>query len=166
MIRHLPETINTEEILKNIQTILIVGVIAALSACASTPNSGNVYRAGETQNEQSIRMGYVESVREVTIDKGQTGVGTLTGAAIGGVAANSNIGGGNGAAVAGLVGAVVGGIVGQNVEKNLSQGKGYEITVKLDNGELKAIVQDADEAFRVGDRVRLLSNGRKTRVTH
>jgi len=41
-----------------------------------------------------------------------------------------------------------------------------EITVRLDNGELKAITQDADESFRPGDRVRLLSDRRTTRVTH
>jgi outer membrane lipoprotein SlyB len=152
--------------LKKLQTILALSAIAALSACASTTNSGTVYRAGETQNEQSIRMGYVESVREVTIEKGETGVGVVTGAALGGVAAHSGIGGGNGANAAALVGAVVGGIVGQNIEKNIARGKGYEITVKLDNGDLKAVVQDADEAFRVGDRIRLVSNGRKTRVTH
>jgi outer membrane lipoprotein SlyB len=38
--------------------------------------------------------------------------------------------------------------------------------VRLDNGELRAITQDADEPFRIGERVRLLSNGRTTRVTH
>ena len=34
------------------------------------------------------------------------------------------------------------------------------------DGLLPAIVQDADELFRPGERVRLLSDGRKTRVTH
>lgn len=43
---------------------------------------------------------------------------------------------------------------------------GLEITVKLDNGELRAIVQEADEMFQPGERVRLLSSGGVTRVTH
>lgn len=137
-----------------------------LSACAVAPNSGNVYRAGEAQNEQIIRMATVESVREVTIDKGANGVGKLSGAALGGIAAGSNIGRGNGSVAAAVVGAIAGGIIGDNVEANLTKTRGLEITVKLDNGELRAIVQDADEVFKAGERVRLLSHGKTTRVTH
>ncbi len=147
--------------------IIIIAAVAGLSACASTtPTSNSVYRPYQTQNEQSIRMGSVESVREVVIDKGQSGVGTVAGAALGGIAAGSTIGGGNGAIAAGLVGAVVGGLVGQKVESNMNRSRGLEITVRLDNGEMRAITQDADEYFRSGDRVRLLNSGGVTRVTH
>lgn len=148
--------------------ILVAGltVITALSGCAVTPNSANVYRSSQTMGEQTVRMGVVESVREVSIDKGASGVGQLAGAAVGAVAAGSSIGGGNGAIVAGLLGAVAGGLVGQNVEANMVNRRGLEITVKLDNGNLSAVTQDADELFRAGDRVRLLSSGRSTRVTH
>lgn len=146
--------------------VLILATVAMLAACASPNNSGSVYRAGQTQVEQVVRMGYVESIRNVTIDKGQTGVGTVAGAALGGIAAGSNIGGGNGSIAAGIVGAVAGGMIGQAIEKNTSHKPGLEITVRMDNGEMRAIVQDADEAFNVGERVRLLSNGRTTRVTH
>ncbi len=90
----------------------------------------------------------------------------MTGAALGGIAAGSNVGHGNGSAAAGIIGAVAGGIIGQHVEQNLQTRKGLEITVKLDNGELRAITQDADELFVPGERVRLLSSGRTTRVTH
>lgn len=145
--------------------LIILAAVAVLSACAVAPNSGNVYRARETMNEQSVRMGYVESVREVMIDKGQSGVGTVAGAALGGIA-GSNVGQGKGAIAAGILGAVAGGMIGQNVEGNMSNRRGLEITVKLDNGEMRAVTQDADELFRAGDRVRLLSNGRTTRVTH
>ncbi len=140
--------------------------LLALSACVVAPNSGNVYRAGEAQNEQSVRFATVESVREVTIDKGASGVGKLGGGALGGLAAGSNIGRGNGSTAAAVVGAIAGGIIGSNVEANLTKTKGIEITVKLDNGELRAIVQDADEIFKAGERVRLLSHGKTTRVTH
>lgn len=141
-------------------------LLTSLAACVVTPNSGNVYKAREAQNEQVVRMATVESVREVTIDKGSSGVGTGTGAVLGGIAAGSNIGGGNGSVAAGVAGAVLGGIIGQNVEASLKNRKGYEITVKLDDGQLRAIVQDADEVFKPGERVRLLSSGKTTRVTH
>jgi outer membrane lipoprotein SlyB len=38
--------------------------------------------------------------------------------------------------------------------------------VRYDNGTLGAIVQEADESFNVGDRVRVLSGGGATRVAH
>jgi len=41
-----------------------------------------------------------------------------------------------------------------------------EVTVQLDNGQYVSIVQEADEAFRPGDRVRILSGRGATRVTH
>jgi outer membrane lipoprotein SlyB len=150
------------------KTLIIAACLATatLSGCVVAPNSANVYRANEAQNEQSVRMATVESVREITIDKGASGIGKTSGAVLGGLATGSNIGHGNGAAAAAVVGAIAGGIIGDNVEANLTNKKGFEITVKLDNGELRSIVQDADEAFKPGERVRLLSNGKKTRVTH
>ena len=148
--------------------ILWAGAIAGvliLSGCAVQPNSANVYQSRQTMGEQSVRMGVVESLRNVLIDKGQSGVGTLGGAALGGLA-GSTIGRGNGS-VAGTIGGVIaGGLIGQNIEQNMNNRPGLEITVKLDNGNFTAITQDADEQFHVGDRVRLLSNGRTTRVTH
>lgn len=146
--------------------LILVAGLAVLGGCAVTPNSANVYSSRQTQGEQSVRMGVVESVREVSIDKGSSGVGQLAGGAVGAVAAGSSIGRGNGAIVAGILGAVAGGLVGQNVEANMVNRRGLEITVKLDSGSLTAITQDADEIFRVGERVRLLSSGRTARVTH
>ncbi len=146
--------------------ILIAAVSAVVAGCAVTPNSANVYNARQAQGEQTVRMGVVESIRNVTIDKGASGVGTLAGGALGGIAAGSTIGRGNGALAAGIVGALAGGVAGNQIESRMANRPGLEITVRLDNGELRAITQDADEPFRVGDRVRLLSSGGTTRVTH
>lgn len=150
------------------KNLMIVAALVALGGCAVTPNSANVYSSRQAQGEQSVRMAVVDSVRPVTIDKNHGGnsAGTLAGGALGAVAAGSTIGKGNGSLAAGVVGAVLGGIVGNQVENNLNQRPGLEITVRLDNGELRAITQDADEPFRVGERVRLLSSGGVTRVTH
>ncbi len=147
------------------KAVLVLALAASLGGCVVAPHSASVYRGNEAQNEQSVRMGMVESVREVTIANRETGTGTMTGAALGGIA-GSNVGGGSGSVAATIVGAVAGGIIGKNVEANLNNRKGFEITVKLDNGQLTAITQDADEMFRPGERVRLLSAGRTTRVTH
>ena len=138
---------------------------ALLAGCAYTPQSGSVYHASQTQNEQVVRMGTVESVRNVIIANPESGVGTMGGAALGGLA-GSQAGSGNGSAAMGIVGAIAGGLIGQRVEANANNKPGFEITVRLDSGELRAITQSADELFRPGERVRLLSNGYNTRVTH
>ncbi len=137
----------------------------ALAGCATQERSASVYRAGEAQREQVVRLGTVESVREVVIDRGKTGVGTGAGAVVGGIA-GSTVGSGRGAAVGTVLGALVGGIAGQAVEEGSSKVPGLEITVRLENGELRAVVQEVDgQQFRPGDRVRLLSQGGATRVT-
>ena len=103
---------------------------------------------GRAQREQTVRYGVVESVREVLIQGNQTGAGTIAGGAIGGVAAGSLIGSGNGSVAAGILGAVLGGIAGSATENKINQRRGTGITVRLENGDLRAITQDADETFR------------------
>ncbi|MGX4642160.1 glycine zipper 2TM domain-containing protein [Massilia sp. SYSU DXS3249] len=144
---------------------LALSLAAVLAGCATPPPSASVYRAYQTQNEQVVRTGTVESVRNVIIANTESGVGTMGGAALGGLA-GSYAGSGRGSAAASIVGAIAGGLLGQRVEASANNRPGFEITVKLDSGELRAITQAADELFRPGERVRLVSNGYQTRVTH
>lgn len=137
---------------------------AVVSGCAST-SSGSVYSSGQARQEQTVRMGVVESVRQVSIEGSRSGVGAVAGGVVGGVA-GSNIGGGKGSTIGSILGAVAGGVAGNAIEQGATKRQGLEITVKLDNGELRAITQEADEVFRPGERVRLLSGGGVTRVTH
>lgn len=138
--------------------------VAALSGCATQQRSASVYRAGEAQREQIVRMGTVESVRDVQIERGPTGVGTGAGAVIGGVA-GSSIGQGKGSVIGAVVGAVAGGVIGQKIEGSTSLKPALEITVRLENGELRAIVQEVDgQQFLAGDKVRLVTQGGVTRV--
>lgn len=138
---------------------------AALAGCASPPQSGREYSYYQAQGEQTVRMGVVESVRDVVIVNPESGGGTMAGAALGGLG-GSVVGSGNGSAAMAIVGAVAGGLIGNRAEANANRKPGFEITVKLDNGELRAVTQLADEMFRPGERVRLLSNGMTTRVSH
>jgi outer membrane lipoprotein SlyB len=148
-------------------TVLCLAAATSVSlwGCAE-PRSANTYHAGEAMREQTVRMGVVETVREVTVDRGQTGVGTGAGAVVGGVA-GSAIGEGRGSVLGAVLGAVAGGVAGQAIENRASKAPGYEITVRLDSGDIRAIVQEADgQQFHPGERVRLLSQGATTRVTH
>src|SRR3989304_5245833 len=103
--------------------ILALAVAAAgllVSGCATRTSSGGGYSAGETRSEQTVRMGVVESVREVRIEGSQSPVGTLAGGAIGGLA-GSNVGGGRGATVGTILGAVAGGVAGTAIERNITE---------------------------------------------
>jgi outer membrane lipoprotein SlyB len=147
------------------KTIVALALASVLAGCAYPPQSASVYQYYQTGNEQLVRTGTVESTRNVTIANPESGVGSLGGAALGGLA-GSNIGSGTGQAAGVIAGAIAGGLLGQRVERSASNNAGIEITVRLDTGELVAITQTADESFRPGERVRLLSNGQTTRVTH
>ena len=138
--------------------------VLAVSGCASRSTSGSVYSPAQAQREQTVRMAIVESVRSVTIEPERSGVGAAAGGVVGGIA-GGNIGGGRGSTVGAVLGAVAGGLLGQAAEGGVMRRPGVEITVKLDNGELRAVTQDAEESFQPGERVRLLSGNGVTRVS-
>ena len=145
--------------MKTVSRIALTAALAgsvALTGCAYNSSSPDVYTASQAQREETVRVATVESVRGVKIssNNGQpTGLGT--------------IGGGNGSIIAGIIGGLAGAVAGNAVENSVAMKDGLEITVRLDNGDYRAITQTATgEVFNAGDRVRLLSSGGVTRVTH
>ena len=146
------------------QVAIVLLSVAFITACA-TSNSGSVYKREETRQAQTVKTGVVESVRQVQIEGTEGTIGAVAGGVLGGVAGNA-VGGGKGRNIATVVGAVAGVFAGKAAEEELTKKDGLEITVKLDSGALIAIVQEADEQFHPGDRVRLLESGGTTRVTH
>lgn len=146
-------------------TLMLCAAVLSVAGCATQSNSGSVYNANQVQREQTVRLATVESVREVTIQRQNNGAGTVAGGVVGGIA-GSTMGGGRGSSIAAVLGAVAGGVAGQAIENNTNQKKGLEIIVRLDGGETRAIVQESDEIFRPGERVRILSSGGTSRVTH
>lgn len=147
---------------KHILAVLVLS--AMLPACVSS-NSGSVYSRDEARKVQTVRTGVVESIRQVRLEGTKSPVGTVGGAAVGGIA-GSTIGGGRGSVLAAVLGAVVGGLAGSAAEEGLTRKDGVEITVKLDSGGLLAVVQEADDKFQLGEKVRLLESGGVTRVSH
>lgn len=146
------------------RSIALLFLAALVTACASS-NSGEVYSRDQTRQIQTVKMGTVESVRQVKIEGTKSGIGTGTGAVVGGVAGNS-LGGGRGKILTTVVGAVAGGLAGAAAEEGVTRKDGVEVTVQLDKGGLIAIVQEADEQFHPGDRVRVLEGDGVTRVSH
>ncbi|MEK6591865.1 MAG: glycine zipper 2TM domain-containing protein [Pseudomonadota bacterium] len=140
-----------------------LAAIAVLSGCAPSM-SGSAYTRNQARTEQSVRMGVVESVRQVQIEGTRSSIGPAAGAVVGGIA-GSSIGQGRGAAVAAVLGSIAGGVAGQAAEEATTRRTGLEITIKLDSGNLIAITQEADEVFAPGERVRIISGSGGSRVT-
>jgi outer membrane lipoprotein SlyB len=162
------KTVQTEIMMRVIHFLLAIGlgafVSAALTGCA-TSMSGGEYSRHEVGVEETVQFGTVMSVRNVMIGGTRSGVGTVSGAAIGGIA-GSELGQGRGSGIGTILGAVAGGIVGSAAEEGGTRQKGYELTIRLDSGRIVAIVQGANEVFKPGERVKLISSQNKTRVTH
>ncbi len=145
--------------------LLVAALLSILLAACASSNSGSVYSRDEARKVQTVKTGVVESVRPVKLEGTKSPVGTIAGGAVGGIA-GSSVGGGRGSAIAAVIGAVVGGLAGSAAEEGITRKDGLEITVKLDGGGLVAVVQEADESFKAGEKVRLVENGSTTRVSH
>ena len=149
--------------MKTTVVLSLLALSAVLAGCA-TSKSGNVYSRDEALREQTVRLATVESVRPVTIQGTRSGIGAAAGGVVGGVA-GSGVGHGKGSTIAGVLGAVGGGVAGQALEEGTTRRAGVEITVRLESGELRAIVQEENDKIVAGQKVRLLTSGGVTRVS-
>ena len=150
---------------KTIFPVLLICSLAALLSGCVAGLGGSDYARGEARQEQSVRTGVVERVREVRLEGTRSNIGTLAGGVAGGIG-GAQVAHGWLGALGALAGALGGGLVGQALEEGVTGRKGLEVTVKLDNGSLVSITQAADEEFVPGERVRILSSGGVSRVTH
>ena len=147
--------------------LIALPVAILLSSCAQDSLTGDTYSRGEAGRAQSVQTGRITSIRAVKIEGANQG-GALVGALAGGFL-GSNIGGGRAANTAGAVGgALVGSAIGSHAQQAASSRNGIEISVRLDGGGSLAIVQEVNplEPFYIGDRVRILGSGDRTRVSH
>jgi outer membrane lipoprotein SlyB len=158
-------TLCQENNMKSTHTIAaaLVASAALLGGCASTTPSGPYnnasYNNGAYNNSSSNSMGYgtIEAI-QVTRGTGHTsGTGAVVGGLVGALVGNQ-VGSGGGRAAATVAGAVGGAAIGNSVESrnNNSAQDMYQISVRLDNGEYRTIVQDSVYDLRVGNRVRVV----------
>ena len=141
-------------------------VALALGGCQSSL-TGDTYSRDEARQVQTVRMGTIESLRPVKIEGTKTPVGAGAGAVVGGIG-GSTIGHGRGSAVAAVIGAVAGGLLGAAAEEGMTRTQGVEITVREDDGSMRAYVQEVqpNEVFRVGERVHIMTVNGTSRVAH
>ncbi|HES76696.1 MAG TPA: hypothetical protein ENO09_06790 [bacterium] len=131
------------------RAVSMVLAVALLAGCATDAPVREDHRAAVVKDlpmpfSQSVNMGRVDAVREVTMaDKRR-----VTGRSVNGNTASGGLA--------------------QTMTGVLSpQQAGLELVVRLDNGTAMTVVQAADVAFRKGDRVRVMqSHDGATRVTY
>ena len=145
---------------------LIVSVILAGTGCDTTSQGSKTYTRDQAMAAQKIELGSITAISDVTIEKQESGVGAAAGGVAGGFA-GSTVGHGRGSTLAATAAAAAGAAVGSAVERKIGKKPAYEIQVKTDDGRQLVIVQEKDEAFITGERVRILTgpDGRM-RVRH
>ena len=99
--------------------------------------------------------GVIESVREIQNRGEGTGLGAVGGAVVGGLLGNQ-VGSGRGNTAATVVGAVGGVIAGNEIEKRVKSTKGYEITVRFEDGSSRVISAASAPTWRTGDHVKVV----------
>ncbi|MFZ0613985.1 MAG: glycine zipper 2TM domain-containing protein [Desulfobacterales bacterium] len=137
-------------------TVILALAILALIGCQTTSQGGRTVTRDQAQRPMSVYSGTVLRVSDVQIQGNQTGIGAVGGAVVGGIV-GSTIGGGRGRTLATTGGAVAGAAGGSAIEQRRATRPGLEIEVELDDGRIMVIVQEKDDDFVVGDRVRLIS---------
>lgn len=135
-------------------------------SCAQQSLTGDTYSRNEAGQAQSVQQGRITSIRYVKIEGGTT-AGTILGGVAGGVLGNQ-IGGGAGKTLATIGGAGLGAVAGSHAQQSMGSRQGIEIQVRLDGGGSLSVTQEVNsrESFSVGDRVRVLGNGGRARITH
>lgn len=136
---------------------------AALGACTTT--SPDVVLPPDAQVLSTVHEATVVSVRPVTVEGSQSGLGATAGGIAIGALSSANTSG-NEAVALGMLGAVVGAVAGNAIERAATRESAVELLLELPNGERRALVQaQGADVFRAGDRVTLVTSGGRTRVT-
>ena len=134
--------------------LIITLVLPVFTGCASS-RGGKVYSRDQARTAQQIYYATVIRVEEVTIEGREGALGGVAGGVVGGFLGNT-IGGGSGNKLATAAGAVGGALAGGAAEKAMTTKAGLEIEVERDDGRMMVVVQEKDDHFAPGDRVRLI----------
>jgi len=139
--------------------------VLALAIAGCTSTSPDVVQRGDAQRLSTVIDATVLSVRPVTVDGTQSGMGSVAGGLAGGVA-GASVGGRREGIIIGVLGAVAGAVAGNAIERSATREDAVEVLLQLRNGERRAIVQArGSETLQAGDAVILVTTGGKARVT-
>jgi len=127
-----------------------------VAAATPTPPPASA-RPPEPAQPLCVDCGVVQSVQEIEVKGEASGAGAVAGGAAGLIIGNQ-IGDGKKKRIAKVIGAVGGAIAGHEIEKNMKKSVQHEITVRMDDGSTRQIMQASAEGIDIGDRVKVLDN--------
>jgi len=143
---------------------LASALVLALGACATS--SPDVVQRGDAQRMAQVQDGVLLSIRTVTVDGSQSGIGAAVGGVTGAVAGATRGGSHGESSVIGLLVGVAGAAAGNTIERMATREQANELLIQLANGERRAIVQaKGSETLVPGDAVIIITTGGKVRVT-
>jgi outer membrane lipoprotein SlyB len=140
--------------------------LATLAACGSSPTTSSSGSIPVTTTTSSIPVttttatssatgyGVVQAIDLAPREQAGIGLGTVAGAVVGGVLGNQ-VGGGSGRTAATVAGVAGGAVAGNALEKRARAGDVYRVAVRMDNGSVQTLVQEAQPGVQIGERVRL-----------
>ena len=126
---------------------------SALTGCANRSMSSQTFPSSSAQAVWNVEYGEVVDVRTVKVEGEFSLLGALVGGAVGHAAGTEISNSRN----AGAVGSIAGAVAGTSIERAVSAMEGLQVTVELDSGRTVAIVQDDEDRFQNGERVRVLT---------
>ncbi len=139
-------------------------LLAALGGCATS--SPDVIRRQDTQTMSQVQDAVVITVRTVTVDGNQTGMGAAVGGVVGALAGSAGSSVQREQNALGLLAGVAGAMAGNAIERMGTREEALEVIVQLRNGERRAIVQaKGSEMLAAGDPVIIVTTGNKVRVS-
>ena len=145
-------------------TALGLALLAVLGGCATS--SPDVIRRQDTQTMSQVQDAVVITVRTVTVDGNQTGMGAAVGGVVGALAGSAGSSVQREQNALGLLAGVAGAVAGNAIERMGTREEALEIIVQLRNGDRRAIVQaKGSEMLAAGDPVIIVTTGNKVRVS-
>jgi len=148
------------------KTVLLLSLLLSVATVASAQDySGYNYDGSSAQSMQSVTLGKVEAMRQVSVDGTSqlaqyTGAGL--GAALGGIL-GSTLGNNQATRSAAAIALGAAGAIGGNyATKAINREVAYEYIIQLNDGRTVAVTQsyEGNNDISVGDKVRILQNGR------
>ena len=147
-----------------VQSLVLVVAVTVLSACATS--SPDVISRQDAQVAAQVQDGTVISIRPVTVDGSQSGMGAAAGGIVGAAV------GTGGSTIQrekiglGVLAGVAGALAGNAIERMATKEEAFEIIVQLRSGDRRAIVQaKGNETLLAGDSVIIVTSGGKVRVS-
>lgn len=112
--------------------------------------------ASSTSKQAALcwNCGVITHIEEIASEGKGTGLGTVSGAIIGGIAGHQ-MGGGDGKKVMTAVGAIGGAIAGNTIEKNMQRSFSYRVHLYMDHGGTQALNFPYPPHVSVGDTVKV-----------